>query len=124
MTDAFVSRIRVNGAPTGPLAGLSFAVKDLIDVAGVPTRGGNPDWPRYAGVPERHAWVVETLLGAGASVVGKTVTDEVSLGDIGGERVRWHAVEPGCSRSGAGRVVQRVGFGGGGGGLRLCAGVG
>jgi amidase len=83
MTDAFVSRVRVDGAATGPLAGLSFAVKDLIDVAGVPTGGGNPDWPRYAGTPERHAWVVETLLGAGASVMGKTVTDEVSLGILG-----------------------------------------
>ena len=83
MTGAFVSRVRVEGAVEGPLAGLSFAVKDLIDVAGVPTGGGNPDWPRFAGVPERHAWVVETLLAAGASVVGKTVTDEVSLGILG-----------------------------------------
>ena len=83
MTDAFVSRMRVEGAAEGPLAGLTFAVKDLIDVAGVPTGGGNPDWPRFAGVPERHAWVVQTLLGAGASVIGKTVTDEVSLGILG-----------------------------------------
>lgn len=83
MTDAFVSRVRVEGAAAGPLAGLTFAVKDLIDVAGVSTGGGNPDWPRYAGTPERHAWVVETLLGAGASVIGKTVTDEVSLGILG-----------------------------------------
>ena len=83
MTDAFVSRMRVEGATEGPLAGLTFAVKDLIDVAGVPTGGGNPDWPRFAGVPERHAWVVQTLLGAGASVIGKTVTDEVSLGILG-----------------------------------------
>ena len=83
MTDAFVSRVRVEGAAEGPLAGLSFAVKDLIDVAGVLTGGGNPDWPRYAGLPERHAWVVQTLLAAGASVVGKTVTDEVSLGILG-----------------------------------------
>jgi amidase len=83
MTEAFVSRVRVDGAAAGPLAGLTFAVKDLIDVAGVATGGGNPDWPRYAGTPERHAWVVETLLAAGASVIGKTVTDEVSLGILG-----------------------------------------
>ncbi len=82
---AFVAgpRCRIAGAATGPLAGLGFAVKDLIDVAGWSTGGGNPDWPAYAGMPTRHAGVVETLLAAGASVVGKTVTDEVSLGILG-----------------------------------------
>ena len=84
-TEAFVAgpRVQVAGAPSGPLAGLGFAVKDLIDVAGVPTGGGSPDWPRFAGVPGRHAPVVQRLLDAGASVVGKTVTDEVSLGILG-----------------------------------------
>jgi amidase len=85
LTDAFVPgpRMHVRGAATGSLAGLDFAVKDLIDVAGVPTGGGNPDWPHFAPTPTRHAWVVQTLLDAGASVVGKTVTDEVSLGILG-----------------------------------------
>ncbi len=83
MSDAFVSRVRVAGAAAGPLAGLGFAVKDLIDVAGVPTGGGNPDWPRFRGTPAQHAAAVQTLLDAGASVVGKTVTDEVSLGILG-----------------------------------------
>jgi amidase len=84
-TGAFLPgpRVRVAGAATGPLAGLAFAVKDLIDVAGVPTGGGNPDWPRFAPAPTRHAWVVQALLDAGASVAGKTVTDEVSLGILG-----------------------------------------
>ena len=84
-TEAFVTgpRTQVPGAAAGPLAGLDFAVKDLIDVAGVPTGGGNPDWPRFAATPTRHAWVVQTLLDAGASVVGKTITDEVSLGILG-----------------------------------------
>jgi amidase len=84
-TEAFVPgpRKQVPGAATGPLAGLNFAVKDLIDVADVPTGGGNPDWPRHAPTPTRHAWVVQTLLDAGASVAGKTITDEVSLGILG-----------------------------------------
>src|SRR6266478_5493232 len=84
-TGAFVPgpRTHVPGAAAGPLAGLSFAVKDLIDVASVPTGGGNPDWPRFAPTPTRHAWVVQTLLDAGASVTGKTITDEVSLGILG-----------------------------------------
>jgi len=83
--NAFVPgpRCRVAGAPAGPLHGLTFAVKDLIDVAGWPTGGGNPDWARAHAVPQRHAWVVETLLAAGASIIGKTATDEVSLGILG-----------------------------------------
>jgi amidase len=85
LTGAFIPgpRTQVPGAAAGPLAGLSFAVKDLIDVAGVPTGGGNPDWPRFAPTPARHAWAVQTLLDAGASVAGKTITDEVSLGILG-----------------------------------------
>ena len=83
--NAFVPgpRCEIAGAAEGPLAGLSFAVKDLIDVAGWPTGGGNPDWGRANAVPTRHAWVVEHLLAAGASIVGKTATDEVSLGILG-----------------------------------------
>jgi amidase len=85
MTDAFVPgpRTQVAGANSGTLAGLTFAVKDLIDVAGVPTGGGNPDWSCVYPTPTRHAWVVQTLLDAGASVIGKTITDEVSLGILG-----------------------------------------
>lgn len=84
-TEAFLPgpRAEVAGAPSGPLAGLTFAVKDLIDVADLPTGGGNPDWPRVYPTPTRHAAVVRSLLDAGASVVGKTVTDEVSLGILG-----------------------------------------
>lgn len=84
-TEAFVPgpRTHVPGVATGPLAGLNFAVKDLIDIAGVATGGGNPDWPRFARTPDRHAWVVQTLLDSGASVIGKTITDEVSLGILG-----------------------------------------
>ena len=57
---AFVAgpRCRIAGAATGPLAGLGFAVKDLIDLAGVPTGGGNPDWPAYAGMPTDRKSVV------------------------------------------------------------------
>lgn len=75
--------IRIEGRAGGPLAGLSFAAKDLFDVAGHPTGGGNPDWARQNPIPERHAWAVQALLDAGATLVGKTVTDEVSLGILG-----------------------------------------
>jgi amidase len=85
MTSPFVPGppLRISGAPDGPLAGLTFAAKDLFDVAGHPTGGGNPDWPRHRPIPTRHAWAVQRLLDAGATLIGKTVTDEISLGILG-----------------------------------------
>ena len=76
-------RLHIAGRPGGPLAGLTFAAKDLFDIAGHPTGGGNPDWASYNPVPSRHAALVERLLTAGADLVGKTITDEVSLGILG-----------------------------------------
>jgi amidase len=70
-------------AASGPLAGLTFAVKDLIDVAGWVTRGGNPDWAAGAQPAAAHAEVVARLLGAGARFLGKTHTDELSRGIFG-----------------------------------------
>jgi amidase len=83
--NAFISgpRTCVTGAPSGPLSGLTFAAKDLFDVAGHPTGGGNHDWARVHPVPTRHGWAVQTLLDAGATLIGKTITDEVSLGILG-----------------------------------------
>ncbi len=85
MTSPFVpgSAVRIEGREGGPLAGLSFAAKDLFDVAGTSTGGGNPDWARQNPIPTRHAWAVQTLLDAGATLIGKTITDEVSLGILG-----------------------------------------
>jgi amidase len=83
--NAFVPgpRVHIEGRPEGPLAGLTFAAKDLFDVAGSPTGGGNPDWQRANPIPTRHAWAVQRLLDAGATLIGKTITDEVSLGIVG-----------------------------------------
>jgi amidase len=54
-----------------------------FDVAGQPTGGGNHDWARWHPQPDKHAWAVQTLLDAGATLIGKTITDEVSLGILG-----------------------------------------
>jgi amidase len=83
--NAFVPgpRLRIAGRAGGALSGLTFAVKDLFDIAGHPTGGGNPDWARAHSLPVRHAGIVERLLEAGATLVGKTITDEVSLGILG-----------------------------------------
>jgi allophanate hydrolase len=64
------------------LYGLSFAVKDNIDVAGLPTTAA---CPAFSTVPTRHATVVARLLDAGALCVGKTNLDQFATG-LGGVR--------------------------------------
>ncbi|KQP37899.1 amidase [Pseudorhodoferax sp. Leaf274] len=71
--------VPVPAAHTGPLSGLSFAVKDLYDVAGYPTGGGSPIVLAMSGIKTRNAPVVQQLLDAGARFVGKTVTDELAF---------------------------------------------
>jgi len=65
---------------TAHLAGLSFAVKDNIDVAGVATTAACPD---FAYTPASHATVVANLLAAGASLHGKTNLDQFACGLYG-----------------------------------------
>jgi amidase len=114
IVNAFVpgTLVPIAGRAGGPLVGLSFAVKDLFDVAGLPTGGGNHDWALVNPVPQRHALAVQTLLDAGASFVGKTITDEVSLGILGenafdGTPINTAAPErvPGGSSSGSAAAV-------------------
>lgn len=66
-------------AADGSLAGLSFGVKDLFDVAGYPTSGGQPLLLALSGIKTRTAPTVERLLQAGARFVGKTITDELAF---------------------------------------------
>jgi len=64
--------------PTGlPLYGIPFAIKDNIDLAGVPTTAGCAE---YAYTPERSATVVQRLIDAGAIPVGKTNLDQFATG--------------------------------------------
>ena len=71
------------GAPRGPLAGLSFAAKDLFDIAQHVTGAGNPDWLATHAPAPRTAPVVQKLVDAGATMAGKTHTDELSRGLFG-----------------------------------------
>jgi amidase len=66
----------VRGAATGPLAGLTGVVKDMYDIAGSRTGGGNPDWLAAQRPAARHAAAVEQILAAGATITGKTICDE------------------------------------------------
>ena len=66
-------------AESGPLIGLTFAVKDLFDVAGYPTSGGQPFVLAMSGIKTTTAPTVQRLLDAGARLVGKTITDELAF---------------------------------------------
>lgn len=87
---AFVPGPRATQAPLGQgrLSGLSFAVKDLFDVAGHVTTCGNPDWARTHPIAVATAPAVTALLQAGAGLAGKTKTVELAYG-LTGENI-WH----------------------------------
>lgn len=66
----------VQGAASGPLSGLQAAIKDMYAIAGYRTGGGSPAWYERALPAERHCSIVQALLEAGATLVGKTICDE------------------------------------------------
>lgn len=74
--------VRLEGADPDslPLFGVPFAIKDNIDLAGVPTTAACPDY-RY--LPEQSAFVVQQLVDAGAVPVGKTNLDQFATGLVG-----------------------------------------
>ncbi len=68
----------LRGASEGPLAGVTFAAKDVFDIAGSRTGFGNPAWLESHPPATSTAPAVQLLLDAGADMVGKTVTDEIT----------------------------------------------
>lgn len=66
----------LNGRAAGPLSGLTVAIKDMYDIAGERTGGGNPDWLIAQERATKNAAVVQKLLDAGATIIGKTICDE------------------------------------------------
>ncbi len=81
---------RIAAGETLPLAGVPYAVKDNIDVAGLPTTAA---CPAFAYRPDRSAHVVERLEAAGAVLVGKTNLDQFATGLVG---ARSPYGAPGC----------------------------
>lgn len=77
---AYAKALAGKDPATLPLYGIPFAIKDNIDLAGVPTTAACPD---YAYVPEKSATVVQKLLDAGAIPVGKTNLDQFATGLVG-----------------------------------------
>ena len=102
----------VHPASTGPLDGLRVAVKDNFDIAGHITGAGNPEYAADQTPALAHADMVERLLQAGASIVGKTHMDELAYSLMGvnnryGTPLNPAAVDrvPGGSSSGSASAV-------------------
>lgn len=76
-------RLEIHGAEDGPLIGMRFAAKDIYDIEGHVTGGGNPDWAAVQSPATKTALAVQKLLDAGATLVGKTITDELTRGILG-----------------------------------------
>ena len=70
----------LESSPPGPLLGTTFAVKDNMDVTGLPTTAG---CPAYSYTPARSAPAVQRLQDAGAILIGKTNMDQFATGLVG-----------------------------------------
>ena len=71
------SQVEAKGMAILPLYGIPFAIKDNIDLAGVPTTAA---CPAFAYTPSRSATVVRRLMDAGAIPIGKTNLDQFATG--------------------------------------------
>ncbi len=96
--------VLAEGAPDGDLAGTTFVAKDLYDVAGYPTGAGNPQWEATHPMPTTTAPAVTLLLAAGATLIGKSHTDELAY-SLSGTNVHYgtpiNSAAPGCVPGGS-----------------------
>jgi amidase len=75
--------IEIYSSASGPLHGLTFGVKDIFDIANVPTGFGSPAWLNSHPIPSKSAAFISNLVDAGASLLGKTHTDELTYSILG-----------------------------------------
>lgn len=90
MVNAFMDHpfADVPHAKEGPLIGLTLAVKDIFDVAGYKTGCGSPEKLADAKPAVETASAVQTLLDAGARLIGKTTTEELAF-SLNGDNVHY-----------------------------------
>lgn len=88
--NAFVPGEMLTVAPNreGRLSSLTFAVKELYDVKGFVTGAGNPHWKSTHPAAQTTAPAVETLLNEGATLLGKTISDEMAF-SLDGENAHY-----------------------------------
>ncbi|MSR30585.1 MAG: amidase [Gemmataceae bacterium] len=111
---AFMENFLLEPQGRGDLSGLRFAVKDLIDIAGKITGCGNPTWRNTHGPASANATCVDQLLQAGATCLGKTISDELAFSIIGANHFYGTPLNPkapdrvpGGSSSGSASAVAR-----------------
>jgi amidase len=80
---ALTVALDVSRSAAGPLAGLTFVVKENIDVEGLVSTNGHPEFAASHAPARANAPVVETLLAAGARLVGKSHMDEMAYSLLG-----------------------------------------
>ncbi|ARU58467.1 amidase family protein [Oleiphilus messinensis] len=76
----YINALEGKSAADLPLYGVPFAIKDNIDLAGVPTTAACPD---FSYTPDENAPVVQRLIDAGAIPLGKTNLDQFATGLVG-----------------------------------------
>ena len=81
---AYANNLELKSIDELPLYGIPFAIKDNIDLAGIPTTAGCAD---YAYTPEKSATVVQRLIDAGAIPIGKTNLDQFATGLVAHARL-------------------------------------
>jgi len=88
--NAFVpgEMITVDPNRTGKLSSLTFAVKELFDVGEFVTGAGNPLWKNTHPAAQTTAPSVEMLLNEGATLIGKTISDEMAF-SLDGENIHY-----------------------------------
>lgn len=69
----------IEGKEGGPLSGLNFAVKDIFDIEGQVTGAGNPVYTEAKQIAQETCLIAQTLLEAGANLVGRTISDEFAF---------------------------------------------
>ncbi|MDA1298257.1 MAG: amidase [Chloroflexi bacterium] len=100
----FADEAAARGDILGPLHGVPVGIKDIIATASVRTSMGSPIY--RDNVPAQDAAVVARLKGAGAIILGKTVTVEFAMGDPPRTLNPWnHEHTPGGSSSGSAVAV-------------------
>jgi allophanate hydrolase len=76
----YLDQLSSKSIEDSPLWGIPFAIKDNIDLAGIPTTAGCPN---FVYTPKRSAFVVDQLIEAGAIPIGKTNLDQFATGLVG-----------------------------------------
>lgn len=78
--EVYISNLQGKGPDDLPLYGIPFAIKDNIDLAGIPTTAACPE---FSYIPEDNAFAVQLLIDAGAIPIGKTNLDQFAAGLVG-----------------------------------------